>query len=321
MPGDPLFRWQWALENRGQAVNRRRGRPGADVAIRGAWRHTKGRPEVVVAIVDSGVDADHPDLQGQLLPQPPGESWDFSGAGERLPRDLLGHGTHVAAIVVAAENGTGIVGVAPRCRLLPLRVDLVAGAVEDRAHAIELVAQKARADPHRRYVLNGSWAAAGPDPAIERALAVAAAAEVVVVFAAGNGGAAQASYPARHPQTIGVAGTDQDDCLWELSNHGAGVDLAAPAENIYSAVPTYFAAGRRPYGFRSGTSMAAAIVAGVAALVLSAAPELGAREVRRILAATCDDVEAGTRARRLGAGRVNAARAVAAALAARSTLR
>jgi subtilisin family serine protease len=273
----------------------------------------------VVAIVDSGVDPGHPDLLGQLLPQPEDESWDFSGARERLPRDRLGHGTGIAGVIAAA--GRGMVGVAPGCRLLPLRVDLVSGAARDRAAAIDFVARRARADRARRYVLNAGWQVDGPDPEIERAIAAAAAAEVVMVFAAGNGGAPAASYPAYRPDVIAVAATDQHDRLSELSNHGAGVDLAAPGESIYSTFPTYFLAGRRPYLFRSGTSMAAAFVAGVAALVLSVAPALSAVEVRRILEQTCDEVEAGAGTRRLGAGRLNAAKAVAAALAAPSALR
>ncbi len=311
----PLLHRQWGLDNRGQSIARRRGRRGADVAARGAWRRERGRPDVVVAVVDSGVDPDHPDLRGQLLPPEPGERRDFSGLDDDVPRDLLGHGTHLAGIIAAA--GLGIAGVAPGCRLLPLRIDLAAGGIEPRAAAIRSVADRALADRgRRRYVLNASWSAPGFHPGLEQAIARAAAAEVVLVFAAGNGGDPAASYPARHPEALAVAATDRRDRPWERSNHGAGVDLAAPGEAIYSCFPTYFLAGRRPYLFRSGTSMAAAFVAGVAALVLSAAPELPAAAVRAILTGTCDDLEPGVGGaeRRLGAGRVNAARAVAAAL-------
>lgn len=311
---DPLFRHQWGLENRGQRVGLRRGRRGADIAVRGAWRYTKGRPEVVVAVIDSGIDMEHPDLAGQLVPQPPDESWDFTGAGEHLPRDRLGHGTHVAGIIAAAENGIGVVGVAPGCRLMPLRVDLLDGGARERADAIGFVARRARSDPTRRYVLNASWQVAGRHPALEQAIADAAAAEVVMIFAAGNGRAPAATYPARLPEVIAVAATDRGDRRWQLSNYGLGVDLAAPGDDIWSTFPAYFLHGRRPYLPRSGTSMAAAFVSGVAALVLSVGPALSAAEVRRILRASCDQVETPEKPHLLGSGRVNAKRAVVAAL-------
>jgi subtilisin family serine protease len=279
-PDDPLFRQQWALENTGQVVEGAAGLAGADVRATAAWDRTTGSPSVTVAVVDSGVDAAHPDLAPNLLP----------GADlvedDATPQDEDGHGTHVAGTIGArGGDGLGIAGVAWRTRLLPLRVldGQGAGSVSD---AIRAYARAAFAGAR---VVNLSFGGAAPSRA-ERD-AIAALPGLLFVAAAGNEGAdldRAASYPCEYEleHVLCVAATDPRDALAPWSDFGAtGVDLAAPGVSVLSTWP-----GRR-HAVLSGTSMAAPHVAGAAALHLEANPEATPGEVRDALVrAATEDV-------------------------------
>jgi subtilisin family serine protease len=315
VPDDPDLPKLWALDNTGQRVMAQRGAPGVDIRAFGAWEHTRGDPAVVIVVIDSGADLDHPDLAPNIMPRG-AEDWDFADAADPTPEDeqIHSHGTHVAGTAAAISDGAGSVGVAPGCSLVPLRVDLNDGMSQNRADAINYATGLARANPDRRYVLNCSWGTSGDHAGVHSAIAAAVEAGAVVVFAAGNRNEdidVVRQYPALYPEVIAVAATDNRDRKAQFSNHGPSVDVSAPGWSIWSTI-------HNGHGFMNGTSMAAPHVAGVAALAWSANPALSGRQVREIVEGACDDLDAANPdlAGRLGRGRVNASRAVAAALAA-----
>lgn len=308
LPADPDFGLLWGMRNTGQTVNGAAGTSGMDIGATAAWDLLRGDPAVIVTVIDTGADLDHPDLQTNLLARG-NEDWDFADLADPSPDDTDGHGTHVAGTAAGVENTTGVVGVAPQCRIMPLRIDLTAGVNQNRADAINYVVQQAGAFPERRYVINCSWRTSGDHAGIRNAIQSAAANNVVVVFAAGNGNAntdVSPQYPGVYPEVIAVAALDQNGARATFSNFGTNVDVAAPGVNIWSSVPD------DTHGFKDGTSMASPHVAGLAALVWSAAPELSSTEVRQIIEDTCDSVDALNPgfAGQLGRGRVNAGRAV-----------
>lgn len=257
------------------------------LAVEEAWRLSTGRG-VVVAVVDSGVDGDHPDLAAAMT-QGANTRRDH---GDRSPatRDGNGHGTHIAGIIAArSRNRVGVVGVAPRARIMPVKVlgadgsgwtsDVVEGIVWAVDHGADVV-----------NLSLGAPAAEWMAPAIRYAVARG----VTVVAAAGNDASRQPLYPAAFPGVIAVSALDPSGRAAAYSNRGATVDLAAPGTNIVSTVPG-------GYGLMSGTSMAAPHVAGVAALVQSLDP--GA-DPATILLRTAADLGLPGRDNRYGHGRV-----------------
>jgi subtilisin family serine protease len=309
IPDDPRFAELWGLHNTGQNVNGTAGAADADIDAREAWDLERGHPNVVVAVIDTGADLDHPDLQPNILPRGT-EDWDFGDAGDPVPDDGDGHGTHVAGTVGAVDNATGVIGVAPGCRLMPLRVDLTTGMNQNRADAINYVAQQAVANANRRYVINCSWRMNGDHAGVRNAIINAVNSNVVVVFAAGNANQdtdVTPQFPGVYPQVIAVAATDQSDVKATFSNFGTNVDVSAPGVNILSTFPN------DGYDFLDGTSMAAPHVAGLAALVWSRSRALTNQRVRQTIEATCDNIDAANPnfVGRLGRGRINAHRALA----------
>jgi len=308
LPDDPDFPRLWGMRNTGQTVNGTAGTADIDIDAPEAWDLHRGDSDVIVTVVDTGADLDHPDLQANILPRG-AEDWDFADAGDPAPDDEDGHGSHVAGTAAAVDNTVGVIGVAPRCRIMPLRIDLRAGMNQNRADAINYVTQQAGANPTRRYVVNCSWRTSGDHAGVRNAIVNANSHNVVVVFAAGNSNRntdVTPQYPGVYPQVIAVAAIDQQGLKADFSNFGGNVDVCAPGVNIYSSLPD------DSHGFLDGTSMAAPHVAGLAALVWSAAPCLTNREVRRIIEDTCDSVDALNPgfAGQLGRGRINAYRAV-----------
>ncbi len=285
----------------------------------GAWSYTTGRPEIIIAIVDTGVDLAHPDLYKGVWINP-GEipdngmdddnngyvddvnGWDFAD-GDNLPDDDYGHGTHVAGIAAARiNNGIGIAGMAGHATFMPLDVFPSSGygTYEDLIRAIVY------ATDNGARVINLSLGATSYSRGEEAAVDYAWAHGVVVVAAAGNTGRNSYHYPAAHPHAIAVAATDAYDNLAGFSTRGDFVDVAAPGVGIWS---TY--RGER-YGSMSGTSMAAPHVSGLAALILSLNPNLTPDEVRNLIEANADDLGAAGWDSEFGHGRINAARALAA---------
>jgi hypothetical protein len=308
VPDDLDFARLWGMRNTAQTVNGVKGTADADIRATDAWTVTRGDPNVIIAVIDSGADLDHPDLQPNILPRG-GEDWDFADLNDPVPDDLNGHGTHVAGTVAGSDNAIGVVGVAPGCRIMPLRIDLQTGMNQNRADAINYVRAQAAANPNRSYVVNCSWRTNGDHAGVRTAIQNAVAGNVVIVFAAGNDNVntdVSPRFPGVYPEVISVAALDQSDRRANFSNFGSTVDIAAPGVNIWSTMPN------DTFGFLDGTSMASPHVAGVAALIWSRHRDLVAAQVREILEATADDITAtnpgfvGT----LGRGRVNAFSAV-----------
>lgn len=308
IPSDPDFLRLWGLRNTGQTVNGTAGTAGADCRVTQAWEVTRGAQNVIVAVIDTGADLDHPDLADNLFPRG-SEDWDFADGDDPVPNDSDVHGTHVAGTAAAVENTTGIVGVAPRCRIMPLRVDLTAGMNQNRADAINYVADQAASNIGHRYVVNCSWRMSGDHAGVHNAIIRAVNNNVVVVFAAGNDNRntdAVPRFPAVYPEVISVAATDQRDLKAAFSNFGRNVDVAAPGVNIWSSIPN------DTHRFLDGTSMAAPHVAGLAALIWSMNPTLTNAQVRHRIERSCDFIDTLNPGFEglLGFGRINATRAL-----------
>jgi subtilase family protein/fervidolysin-like protein len=309
VPDDPEFNRLWGLQNTGQTVNGVAGTADADIDVGDAWDVIRGSPDVIITIIDTGADLNHPDLAGNLLPRG-AEDWDFADALDPAPDDANGHGTHCAGTAAAIDNTTGVIGVAPGCRIMPLRINLTAGMNQNRADAINYVAAQAAANPARRYAVNCSWRMSGDHAGVHNAIINAVNNNVVVCFAAGNANQDTdviPQYPGVYPEVISVAATDQRDRKATFSNFGSNVDVSAPGVNIYSTYPD------DSYTFLDGTSMASPHVAGLAGLIWSRNPALSNQQVRTTIQDTADNIDAlnpGFEGQ-LGSGRINAARALA----------
>ncbi|MEB3284889.1 MAG: S8 family serine peptidase [Candidatus Sericytochromatia bacterium] len=284
------------------------------VRVPEAWKVTQGRSDVRIAVVDTGVDPEHPALRSQLV-----GSWRSAGVlgrvGLSAARDDNGHGTHCAGIAVAAGGDAGVVGVAPGCKLLSVKAldKQGAGATSDIVRGIRwAVAQKAR-------VLSLSVGGEEKSRAMQRAIADALQAGVVVVAAMGNEGKELKNFPAAYPGVIAVAATNRQDKPAGFSTRGAWVSVSAPGVGIWSAAPTYRVTlsrgGEKDFGLRegklSGTSMATPIVAGLAGLMLSANPRLKPAQVKSAIEKHVRRLGDGFNVR-TGHGRVDAAAAVGA---------
>ncbi|WP_433325291.1 S8 family peptidase [Spirillospora sp. CA-294931] len=312
VPDDPDFGLLWGLHNTGQTVDKVAGTPGCDIDALQAWDLGFGDPDVIVAVIDTGADLDHPDLQANILPRG-SEDWDFADAGDPSPDDTQGHGSHVSGTIAAPDDRAGLIGVAPRCRVMPLRVDLTSGMNQNRADALNYVAAQAAGNPNRRYVVNCSWVMNGDHAGVRNAIVNAVNNNVVVVYAAGNDGRdidVLPRFPAVYPEVIAVAATDQNDVRAGFSNIGRAVDVAAPGVNIHSASLDGL------HAVLDGTSMASPHVAGLAALLWSHDRDLTNAQVRAAIETTCENVDAANPAIAglLGRGRVNAFQALASLL-------
>ncbi len=273
--------------------------------LRAVWPHTRGAG-VTVAVVDSGVDADHPQLRRNVLR---GRNF-FETAGLPGNFDCVSHGTGVAGIIAAAPvPGIGFHGVAPDVRILPVRITAQDIAENGQSLRIDLsaLARGIRyAVDAGASVMNLSVSGYADFPALRSAVAYAVARDVVVVAAVGNGqqeGAGELpSFPAAYDGVLGVGAIDIDGARTSTSQVGPYVDLVAPGAGVLT---TTRVAG---HAYVNGTSYAAPFVAATAALVRSARPELSAREVARRLLATASPARGDRHA--YGAGVVNPYRAV-----------
>lgn len=274
-PNDPDLSRQWAWDVT-QAYD--------------AWEVTRGSPNVVIAIIDTGIQLDHPDLDDKLV-----SGYDFVG-NDTTPDDGNGHGTHVAGTAAAETNNRlGGAGFCPECVLMPVRAlnNGGSGSLSDIAQAIAYAADNG-AD-----VINLSLGGAG-STTLQRAIDYAWSKGVFLTCAAGNSSTNQRAYPAAFANCFAVAATTSSDQRASFSNYGPWVDIAAPGAAIYS---TY--RGSR-YGNLSGTSMAAPHVAGLAGLL--AAQGLTNTQIGDRLCSTADRIEGtGTF---WSCGRINALRAV-----------
>lgn len=280
-----------------------------------AWGYTTGRPDVVIAILDTGLDMSHEDLRGSIwanLGEIPDNGIDDDGNG--FVDDVHGwnfpdgnghiyddhsHGTHVAGIAAAhINNGIGIAGVAGGATIMPVDVfNHGIGTYED------LILAMIYATDNGARVINMSLGASSYSRGEEMAVDYAFSHGVVVVAAAGNSGRETYHYPAAHPNVIAVAATASNDSLCSFSTRGDFVDVAAPGCPVWSTMPG-------GYGWKSGTSMATPHVAGLAALILSLDPALSPAEVRGLIEKNADDLGDPGLDKMFGYGRINALRSL-----------
>ena len=237
------FTEQWGLHNAGQTANGVTGTAGADIKASEAWDITHGSSGFIVAVIDTGVDENHPDLTGNLM-----AGHDFVD-NDSEPDDLSGHGTHVAGIIGASgNNAIGVAGINWSVKIMPLRVldHNGDGTIADVIEAIDYAAA------HNARVVNMSFS--GPDFSQSLYSSIGSYPDILFVAAAGNGGDDQigdnndstlfAEYPASFdlPNILSVAATDQNDNLARFSNYGSiSVDVAAPGVDILSTIPSFIA--------------------------------------------------------------------------------
>lgn len=264
-----------------------------------AWDVTKGSAAVTVAVVDSGLSMTHPEFAGRIVP-----GYDFVNA-DADPSDDQGHGTHVAGIIAAAmDNGLGLTGVAPEVRIMPVKVlnAMNTGAWADIAAGIVWAADQGA------QIINLSLGGPVDDIVLFDAVQYAAGKGALIVAAGGNVPDGGPFYPASYPETIAVGATTSTDVRWTSCNYGEYLDVAAPGASIWS---TYWTAANPVTDtFKTGTSMAAAYVSGLAALVLSANSSLGADDLRAIIEQTADDLGTVGWDPLYGAGRIDAGAAL-----------
>jgi subtilisin family serine protease len=252
-----------------------------------AWDVTQGSSKIVVAVIDTGVDANHPDLRGALVP-----GWDFIG-NDADPSDDHGHGTAVAGVVAARSNNhVGGAGICWRCLVMPIKALDARGSGDDTLIAAGIV----WAADHGARVINLSLGGPGSSVELANALEYASTKGVLVVAAAGNAGAMTQFYPAADPHAISVAATTVADSRYSWSNFGSWVRLAAPGCNIAPILGN-------GYGTFCGTSSATPVVAGLVALELSAQPAATARDVEDALARAAVPLPAFVQYGRIDAGK------------------
>jgi len=248
--------------------------------------------KVLVAVIDSGVDVSHPELEGMVA-----ETFDALGAEEKPDAQ---HGTAVAGAIVAHAR---LLGVAPRAHILAIRAfGPRNNNVEATSYSIKRGVDWALSRGAR--IINMSFT--GPrDPAVERKLAEARARGIVLIAAAGNAGPkSEPLYPAAYPNVIAVTATDPDDKLYAGANRGKHIAFAAPGVDLLLPAPD------AAYKFKTGTSFACAEVSGIAALLLERKSDLGHEGVRKVLTTTARRLGSKGSETEFGAGLVDAYEAI-----------
>jgi len=271
IPDDKEFSRLWYLENKGQQVNGRKGTPGADISAQDAWDLETGSPEMVIAVIDSGVAVDHPDLKNNIWNNPEEIAdngidddengyvddvwgWDFVNSDNNpsdYSKDLYGdgHGTHVAGIIAAeGDNGIGATGVMWRARIMPVQIfDLFENSPFNATTLVVLEALLYAVENGAK-IINCSFGGSSFSRFLFEAYQEAGNSGVLVVAAAGNDGRSNDAFPV-YPASysldniVSVAATDENDVLAAYSNYGAGtVDVVAPGgsgsvSNIYNTKP------------------------------------------------------------------------------------
>jgi len=285
------------------------------IAADRAWAINGGNTNVVVAVIDSGVQYDHPDLDAQIWINTAESQNGMDDDGNGFVDDVAGwnfvsnhndpyddqdHGTHVAGIIAATrDNNQGIAGAA-NVSIMALKVLDAEGLGEDSgiAAAIRYAADNGA------HIINLSLGGGSPTQMLADACAYATQRGCLVVGAAGNDGVNTVDFPANLDTVVAVAATDANDNIADFSNAGPGIELSAPGNDILSTLTG------NNYGTMSGTSMATPYVAGVAALIKSANPSMTGEQLRERLAATCDDIGNAGYDELYGHGRINAFRAL-----------
>ena len=269
---EPDVEYQWQIEPNDTFYSQEDWAKTDDLPD--AWSIATGQNSVVVAVLDSGVRADHPDLAGKVLP-----GFDFFN-NDSDPTDDVGHGTGVAGIIAANGNdGIGIAGVAWNVKIMPVKVGNTDGA------PVSVIAQGIYyAVDHNATIINLSLGSDTPSATLEDAIKYAYNHDVAVVAAAGNK-PDQASFPASYPQTISVgAATNVGDNVAGFSSRVSRVDLSAPGVDILT---TYWQPNTgNDWAVGSGTSFSTPMVSGAIALMKSVNPSLTVEQLRSILTST-----------------------------------
>ncbi|WP_454861541.1 S8 family serine peptidase [Peribacillus frigoritolerans] len=282
-PNDPAYIDQWHHKKLGTSA---------------AWTKSMGSKELIVAIIDDGIDRNHEDLKGRIV-----NAYDtIRNRKHIVPKGE--HGTHIAGIIAgSANNGIGGTGVAPNVKLMPINV--FDGEYADTADIIDAIHYAVQ---QKANIINMSLGDTSYSESLNKAVQEAYKKGVLIVAAAGNEGDmgknVQRVYPAAFSHVISVAATNSSDKRPSYSNYHSTVDIAAPGDDILSTLPN----GK--YGWMSGTSMATPMVAGVAALIWSHEPKLNKTEVEYRLYDSAVDL--GTKGKDIyyGNGRVNAKKAL-----------
>ncbi len=339
---------QWHLDNRGA----KRGQiVGEDVDARGAWKITKGRRTITIAVLDDGVDVDHPNLKKNIRRKPDPknprdlvgrdffvrpdqpEHWDPRPKLFRFPFDQMSgndiHGTPCAGVIAAAGVDGGALGIAPNCRILPVKIFHADDLASD-AHVADAIRYAAKfAD-----ILSCSWSggsSADIELAIEDAGRIGRKGLGSAVFCASGNESQPVGFPASHPEAIAVGASTAQARLASYSNFGKELWIVAPSsggiEDIYTTDVGYphrgFNTGTKEAGGQDGlhtnsfggTSSATPLAAGVGALCLSVNPKLTRQSLKQLLADTADKIgpdhsPSTGHSKKFGHGRINAARAV-----------
>ncbi|MBB6214107.1 RHS repeat-associated protein [Anaerosolibacter carboniphilus] len=286
---DPLFEQQWGLYNVGQEIGGEIGRAGVDINVLPAWNLTKGSREIVVGVLDSGIDVNHEDLKGNIYTNP-GEiagngidddgngyiddvhGWDFFN-GDNSVYDGANfdmHGTAVAGVIAAQANGKGTIGVAPEVKIMPLKfIHGTTGYTCDAIKAIEYAMSKGI------KIINCSFGGSDNNYALKDSIENSG---ILFIAAAGNRGGdtlTHPTYPAcfNLPNVLGVASINNEGVRSKFSGYGKYIDIAAPGEQLLTTMP------ENNYGPFTGTSASTALVTGVAALLKSYEKNLNYREI------------------------------------------
>ncbi len=321
LPNDPLFNEQWALNNSGQNG----GKSNADIKALLAWEKNKGSNEVVIAVLDTGVDYTHPDLLANMWTRPDnvpqykddelGTFNDFHGFNgtdnQGDPMDENGHGTHCSGIIGAeGDNNEGIAGINWNVSIMPLKFMGRGGfgSTKDAIEAINYAIDRKRNGVNVR-VISASWGSTANSKALEDAIRAAGEEGILFVAAAGNNGTnndRSPHYPSNYdlPNVISVAASDFKDEMASFSNFGVKtVHIAAPGKGIVS---TWL---NDDYREASGTSMATPYVAGVAALIVANEPNISVENLRAKVLKSIDKIDS-LNGKVESGGRINAAKAL-----------
>lgn len=299
VPNDSYFTQQWALRNTGQWPGS--GTPDVDIDADEAWNITTGSADVTIAIIDTGVDLNHPDLQGKIV-----AGWDFVNDDASADDDHM-HGTACASLAAAmTNNGTGVSGVNWLARIMPLKALDATG----NGSTTDIIAAVDWARTHGADVISMSLGGGSYSSTFNNAINAASSAGLVVVSAAGNDNESTISYPARYANSMAVGALSPcnerkapDSCdgeYWWGSNYGTGLDVMAPGVWLRSATINSYI-----YNM-NGTSGATPHVAGVAALVKGRNPLLSSAEIRDIIRDSAVDMGAAGWDNETGYGRLNA---------------
>jgi thermitase len=281
IPNDLFYsRYQWNL-------------PAIDTEA--GWRLSRGKKSVTIAIIDSGVDLDHPDLVHRLQ-----KGYNVL-TDNNAPEDDNGHGTHVAGIIASQpNNGEGVAGMTWFNSIMPIK----ALNSEGYGTAFDVAKGIRWAVDHGAKVINLSLGNYQPSTVLEEAIRYAYDRDVVLVAASGNDNTAQPSFPAAYPEVISVGAVNPDLSFAHYSNYGTYLDVVAPGTNIASTF------SQHRYAALSGTSMAAPHVTALAGLIRSMNPHLTNDDVKQIIIETAADLDENGKDPYYGYGLINVYRAL-----------